>query len=182
MASPFLYFAGAPLSQAELTSACLDGHLIGLGEGFIPADMVESAALRAASLSRLVGEALAVTHESAAWVHGRLDDPPARHSVQRAAARRPHHVLSRRAIYRDPLIPAVDLQRLGGVLVSSPTRTLADLARSTDASSLAIAAAWIEADPREAAAALAWLERRGTFPRKKGARMLLLAGQDEVTR
>ena len=33
MASPFVYLPGAVLSRAELLSACLDGHLVPLGEG-----------------------------------------------------------------------------------------------------------------------------------------------------
>src|SRR3546814_4417455 len=50
MASPFLYFAGSRLSQAELSAACLDGDLVPLGDGFVPADLIETTALRAASL------------------------------------------------------------------------------------------------------------------------------------
>ena len=41
----------------------------------------------------LLGETLAATHLSAAWIHGALDEPPARHTVQRAVPRRLHHVI-----------------------------------------------------------------------------------------
>ena len=42
MASPFLYFADDRLSAAELSAARLDGHLVELGEAYIPADAVET--------------------------------------------------------------------------------------------------------------------------------------------
>ncbi|UUT35391.1 hypothetical protein [Microbacterium elymi] len=50
MGSPYLYFVGERLSQAELSAACLDGHLVELGDGYMPADAVETVALRAGSL------------------------------------------------------------------------------------------------------------------------------------
>jgi hypothetical protein len=48
--SPFLYFADDRLSSAELTAACLDGHLVSLGDAYMPADAVETRALGAGSL------------------------------------------------------------------------------------------------------------------------------------
>ncbi|MFG6445670.1 type IV toxin-antitoxin system AbiEi family antitoxin [Microbacterium sp. P07] len=173
MPSPFLYFVGGGLSQAELSSACLDGHLIELGEGYIPADMTDSAALRAASLADLLGETLAATHESAAWVWGRLEEPPARHRVQRAVERRLHHVVSRRLVYRDPLIDADDVCEIAGVRVSTPVRTLVDLARSTEASSHELARAWGRAAPDDAERAQEWFEQHRGIPRKRLARALL---------
>ena len=50
MSSPFLYFADERLSPAELSAARLDGHLVELGEAYIPADAVETRGLRAGSL------------------------------------------------------------------------------------------------------------------------------------
>src|SRR3546814_10427379 len=97
MASPFLYFAGSRLSQAELSAACLDGDLVPLGEGFVPADLIETTALRAASLRPVLGTSLAASHLSAAWVLGGIDDPPARHRVQRAVDRRLHHIIDRKS-------------------------------------------------------------------------------------
>ena len=87
MASPFLYFADDRLSLAELSAACLDGDLVELGEAYIPADAVETRGLRAGSLRELLGDSLAATHLSAAWIHGALGEPPVRHTVQRAVPR-----------------------------------------------------------------------------------------------
>ena len=92
MGSPFLYFTDDRLSGAELTAACLDGDLVALGDAYIPADAVETAALRAGSLTPILGDTLAATHLTAAWIHGGLPLPPARHTVQRAVPRRLHLV------------------------------------------------------------------------------------------
>ena len=59
------------------------------------------AALRAGSLRGILGDTLAATHLTAAWIHGALHEPPARHTVQRAVPRRLHHVIGRRLVYRD---------------------------------------------------------------------------------
>jgi hypothetical protein len=182
MPSPFVFFAGVRLSQAELSSACLDGHLVELGEGFIPADLVESVSVRAASLAAVLGDTLAATHESAAWVLGRMDEPPPRHTVQRAVDRRLHHVVSRRLVYRDVLIPSDDLLDIGGVRVSTIARTLSDLARSAEPSSQELAVTWSRNAPVEAEAAMEWLASHRSVPGKRDARMLLSRRQDDVTR
>jgi hypothetical protein len=125
----FVYFANERLTQAELSAARLDGHVVELGEGYVPADTVESAALRGASLRNLLPDTLAATRLTAAWVHGAVDELPPRLEVQRAVARRIHHVRHPRLVYRDVVVAPGHLQRVGGTLVTSPARTLADLAR-----------------------------------------------------
>lgn len=185
MGSPYLLFAGDRLSSAELSAACLDGDLVEVGEGYMPADAIETTWLRAASLAPLAGDALAVTHLSAAWVHGALAEPPARHTVQRAVSRRLHHVIGRRIRYRDPRIDDVDLMRIAGVPVTIPARTLADLARTPDAECQHAARTLAEYDPRAVEDALAWFDRHGVVPYKRAAQMLLRSiriDQDDVTR
>ncbi|GAA5197924.1 type IV toxin-antitoxin system AbiEi family antitoxin [Microbacterium jejuense] len=187
MASPFLYFADDRLSRAELTAACLDGHLVALGDAYIPADAVETAALRAGSLARVLGEALAATHLSAAWIHGALPQPPDRHTVQRAVARRLHVVPDRHVRYRDTAVPDEDLELLGGVRVTTPVRTLIDLARATDAAHGRATRLLAVAHPSAVAPAIARL-RDGSLPHKNRALELLAdvvveaAGQEDVTR
>lgn len=132
MASPFLYLVDDRLSLAELTAARLDGHVVELGDAFIPADAVETCALRAGSLTSILGDSLAATHLTAAWVHGALPVPPARHTVQRAVARRAHHTPSRHLVYRDLAVDPADLALIGGVPVTTRVRTLMDLARVGD--------------------------------------------------
>ncbi len=69
---PFLYFPGDRLSRTELSAARLDGHVVEVGEAYMPADAVETRELRAGSARPWLSAALALTHESAAWVHGAL--------------------------------------------------------------------------------------------------------------
>lgn len=126
---PFLYFAGDRLSTAELTAARMDGDVIEIGEGFMPADAVETRELRAASLRTFVRDTVALTHESAAWVHGAIADPPASNSVQRVCAHRINQVIDHRLHYRDLRLPAADVMRVSGLAVTTPVRTLVDLVR-----------------------------------------------------
>jgi len=189
MSSPFLYFADEQLSPAELSAARLDGHLVELGEAYIPADAVETQSLRAGSLRSLLGDTLAATHLSAAWIHGALHEPPARHTVQRAVPRRLHHVVGRRLLYRDLCVDPADLLRIGGVLVTSAERTLADLSRISDEDYAVAARMMADADPGLAARTVSWLEAHGALPHKRSALVVLralaarkVARQEDVTR
>jgi len=184
MASPFLYFPGERLSTAELSAARLDGDVVELGDAYIPADAVETQALRAGSLGEILGDSLAATHVSAAWIHGAVDEPPARHTVQRAVPHRLHHVIGRRIVYRDPFIPADELWRIGGFLVTDPRRTLADLARTPEPDCAEAAGRLADMMPGLAALAIAWFDDRPPVPHKRAALALLqsLAAQEDVTR
>lgn len=133
MSWPFLYLADDRLSGAELTSARLDGDLVEIGEGYMPADAVETRELRAASLRPVVPPALAVVGESAAWVHGAISEPPARHTVQRRASGRLHTLADARLVYRDHPLPAGADECIAGVWISTPAHTLADLVRAAQA-------------------------------------------------
>lgn len=186
MGSPFLYFADDRLSRAELTAACLDGDLVGLGEAYIPADAVETSALRAGSLLPVLGDTLAATHLTAAWIHGALPQPPSRHTVQRAVARRLHIVPDRQVVYRDRAVPVQDLQLIGGVRVTTVPKTLADLARAGDHEHTRAAHLLAAVDPDAVTAAIDGLEA-GALPHKRAALAFLrglaaAAAQDEVTR
>ena len=173
MVSPFLYFPGERLSLAELTAACLDGLLAPIGEGFMPADAVETPWMRARSLAPLVGERCAAVRASAAWVHGGISAEPARHHVQRASAERVRPPRAARVVAHDVRILPSDVVTIAGVRVSSPERTLVDLARSRDDDDRAAARVWADADPDVAAAAEAWLVRHPRFPYGRRALDLL---------
>lgn len=167
--SPFLYFADDRLSAAELSAARLDGHLVELGEAYIPADAVETVGLRAGSLRSILGVSLAATHLTAAWVHGALAFPPVRHTVQRASEKRLHAVIDLRLVYRDGCVAASDLWLLGGVRVTTPVRTLADLARVPDEEHAHAARLLSAARPSLAGEAIARLEGGGSLPHKRSA-------------
>lgn len=150
MVWPFVYTPGDRLSAPELAAARLDGDVVEVGEAFMPTDAVETPEIRAASLRPLVAPGLALTHESAAWVHGALVDPPPRHSVQRCTERRRNHVLDHRLRYRDVRLPPAETVRLGGMPVANRIRTLCDLVRAD-----------VAADRPPGAAAIAMV---ATFP------------------
>jgi len=176
MTWPFLYYPGEALSDAELRSARLDGDLVEIGEAFMPADAVETRELRAGSLHALVGSRLALTHESAAWVHGVVSEPPRRHCVQRCVAARPHHVTDRRLRYRDLRLPPADGMLIAGVVVSTPVRTLADLLRDRvlrEEHDDGVVRALLGWRPELLAEARAWLAAAGPVQFKRPARAYL---------
>ncbi len=129
--SPFLYFADDRLSLAELSAARLDGDLVELGDAYIPADAVETSALRAGSLTALLGDTLAATHLTAAWIHGALPDAPrAPHRAARGPATTAPRAAAASLVYRDLAVdPARPAASSAGCWVTTPVRTLDDLAR-----------------------------------------------------
>lgn len=169
---PFHFFAGERLSLAELSAACLDGHLQGLGEGYMPADAVETTWMRARSLTPVLGSSLVATHATAAWIHGALSELPGRLDVQRRTTRRLHYVPQRRLVYRDLQIDPADTVILGGVAVSTIVRTAADLARAGDdyAAALAALLAWSPGARQEARD---WLTSHPRLPGTRQARTAL---------
>ena len=126
---PLIYLPDERLSVAELSAARLDGDVVEIGEGYMPADAIESTATRAASLRSICGTRLVVGSWSAAWVYGALTDPPARHTVMRGAAHRIGNLIDRRAIFHDVGVEQTDVTDVAGVLVTSPLRTVIDVAR-----------------------------------------------------
>jgi len=100
-------------------------------------------------------------------------------------------VIGRRLIYRDGSVDPADLLRIGGVWVTHPVRTLADLARVQDDEHLCAARLLAESDRRLATQSIQWLRTHGSLPNKRSALPLLagmaeqgrpVAGQEEVTR
>lgn len=123
-----LYLPGARLSVCELSAARLDGHVIEVGDAYIPADLPESADVRASSIAALVQEGAAACGPSAAWIHGAGDAPPSIHHVRRCVERRVRPRVHTRVSFHDTMVPATDVRRLGGIFVTSPVRTMCDLA------------------------------------------------------
>ncbi len=176
-----LYFVDGPLGTAELCAAVLDGHLVALGEGYVAADSVETAALRAASLRPLLDADAAATHASAAWVLSGDGPPPTRHSLQRISPHRTRRRGELRYTYRDPQIPEADLLRLAGAAVTTPARTIADLARDDVPGSRRMIAGILACHPDALADAREWFRMRPPMPGKRTA-MARLRRYDEVTR
>lgn len=124
----FLYVPGERLSQTELSAARIDGHVVEVGDAYIPADLVEGPDVRASTVAALVRAGTAACNQTAAWIHGAGDLPPGVHHVKRCVDRRIRPVTSSRVVFHDTMIPAADVQTLAGVAVTSPARTMLDLA------------------------------------------------------
>ncbi|MFS0912724.1 SAM-dependent methyltransferase [Microbacterium sp. 179-I 3D2 NHS] len=124
----FLYLPGTRLSAAELSAARIDGHVVDIGEGYVPADLVETPDVRAGAMAPLVRSGMAAVGPTAAWIHGAGDAPPAVHHLKRAVDRRGRPPVSGRLVFHDALLAASDLRSIGGIAVSTPVRTMVDLA------------------------------------------------------
>lgn len=173
MVSPFLFFADERLSLAELSAACLDGLLVPLGEGFMPADAAETPWMRARSLFPLLGERWAAVRASAAWIHGAVSEEPTPHHVQRVGPTRVRALSDARTVFHDVRLESADVCAIAGVHVSSPGRTLVDLARSDDDGERDLACTWATTDPLVRGAAERWLEGHPRFPHGRRATVLL---------
>ena len=98
-------------------------------------------------------------------------------------------MVGRRLLYRDLCVDPADLLRIGGVLVTSAERTLADLSRISDEDYAVAAWMMADADPGLAARTVSWLEAHGALPHKRSALVVLralaarkVARQEDVTR
>ena len=168
----FLYLPGDRLTVPELSAARIDGHVVDLGEGYIPADLVESPSARAAAIASLVPVDTAASGPSAAWVHGAGDGPPARHHVRRAVSPRIRPARPSRVILHDTALPRAHVVLIGGVPVMTPERTMVDLALGLhrDESLRRWMLLLAHAEPRLVPAALVALDTMIRVPGKRAGR------------
>ena len=120
------------LPIAELHSLRLDGELTALDETFIPVDQPAGLAERARSLALYTDGRLIVEQHSAAWVWGALLQPPARHQLCASTGARSRSVHPRRLQVREVIIDRDDWVDIAGVRVTTPLRTVVDLARFSE--------------------------------------------------
>ncbi len=130
----------------------------------------------AAALSLAVGPHGAVSHRSAAWLWGLAAGPPTRHELTVAGGRRPARAA---VVHRTGELPPVDVVgRPDGIVLTSPGRTLFDLAGVVPFTDLADA--WEQAvvqhlvNPRRLRAVLERLGTKGR-PGTAAVRRLLAA-------
>ena len=121
--------AASDLPLAELCAARLDGELVALDECFCPVDSVLGVAERAEALSRTVPARLIAERDSAAWVWGALDRPPAVHRLCVDAGARVHPPPRSRLAVREVLLTEADTVTLRGMTVTTPLRTATDIVR-----------------------------------------------------
>lgn len=181
-----IFFPGALLSWPELSAARLDGVLIEVGDGYMPPDLPEDAAARVASLARILLPGYAASGPTAAWVHGCGDAPPPRHHLQRVTKRRRRVRAPAGVIVHDVLLGPSDIELVGVTPVTTPLRTLTDLALSSRSDHAA--AEWTRrlarSRPDLVPLAISHLEGRPRLPGKHAALAMLASvrGYEEVTR
>ncbi|MEJ6554272.1 SAM-dependent methyltransferase [Microbacterium esteraromaticum] len=180
------YRPGDRLTLPELTAARLDGDVVEVGEGYMPADTVEGVGARALSLSPLVPAGAAVSGVSAAWVHGAGDAPPAVHHVSRISVSRQRVMVSARVVHHERLLEADEVQSIAGVWVQTLLATAVSLLFSS--ARRAEDEVWLQAliglVPGLAEAVRAQVMPLGRRPGAHHARRMLdgRAGQEVVTR
>lgn len=126
--NPSLFYRpGALLSQQELSAARLDGLLVEVGEGYIPADLPEDAGARTAAVMSVLSAGYAMSGPTAAWVHGIGGEPPLRHHIHRAVDHRPRVEPRRDVVVHEGQVMPSDLIFIGTTPVTTPLRTLTDL-------------------------------------------------------
>ena len=122
--------SSADFPIAELCSARLNGELFTVGECWYPIDEIDNESLRAASLAPLMPARAILERMTAAWVYG-LTAEPRRHHLCVSVTARVHVVPSPRIQLREVALGASDTILFGDVRVTTPLRTVVDLARST---------------------------------------------------
>jgi hypothetical protein len=159
------------LPYAELCAARLDGEVVAVDDCFAPIDVVLSPDARARAAARDWSSRLIAERRSAAWIWGALAEPPAPHELCASIAARARPPTPARAVVREVAIDADEYVSIGGVRVTTPLRTVADLARFSDdfdrdasAVSLLLGLGGLTLDECRAA-----LDRRRNLPGKRRA-------------
>lgn len=130
--------SAADLPLAELCAARLDGELFVVDECFAFGDLPVGPAERGQALAAIRPGRGIADHDSAAWLHGALDRSPTVHTFALSTAKRSYVAPSIRLRMHEVVLPSSDVLHIGGCDVTTPLRTLTDLARTR--------ASWAEQD------------------------------------
>jgi hypothetical protein len=125
--APVLHVGDLPL--AELHAARLDGELLALDEAFAPIDSAAGPEQRAAAVGRAWSPRLIAEQRTAAWIWGATLESPARHQLCSSVDARARPPAPLRSTVREVVIDADEVVSLAGLRVTTPLRTVTDLAR-----------------------------------------------------
>jgi hypothetical protein len=174
--APVLHVGDLPL--AELCAARLDGELVGIDEAFAPIDAHAGPSERAWAAGRFWPHRLIAERATAAWIWGAKTDPPVRHQLCASKDARARPSAPARTSVREVVIASDEYVVLGAQRVTTPLRTVVDLARfaepfaPVDAEAVRFLARLGAVDLAECRRAL---DRRRNLPGKKLAWSRLLA-------
>ena len=124
-------------SPTELSALRIDGDVFSVGDGFVCADGIEDAAIRIRAIGPLLGSPRIAARETAGWIYGQGFDCPRPVQVVVPAGRSQSTEPLRGVRLREAVLTDDEVVELGGLLITSPLRTIVDLLRESG---------WIEAD------------------------------------
>lgn len=170
------------LPAAELRAAALDGELGALGDGYLVTDCPTTSIERAASLQRQVPARTILIDRAAAWVWGWTTEPaPVRVCVAMSA--RVGSSARRAGRIREAAIDPDEIHAIGGISVTSPERTLIDLARFDERDDVAaLLAAGIVVAGMTDEVVQAALDRRPASAGRRRARARLAEARELIAR
>lgn len=119
------------LPEAELHAAKLDGEVYRVDQCFSPIDEIEERQNRARSLVLSVPGRLIAEQHTAAWIYGALASPPRRHQFCADISARVRPAALVALTIREVVIDVGDLVEVAGLQVTTPLRTVVDLARNS---------------------------------------------------
>lgn len=143
----------------ELCSARLDGEIFPLAESWFPIDEIDAPRTRALAAAALVAPRAIAERMTAAWIYG-VAAEPSPHQFCVDVGARIHIAPSPRAQLREVHCPPADTITIAGLRVTTPARTIVDLAR------------WSESDSAALTALLVALVRHGGLADTRPARRL----------
>lgn len=165
------------LPAAELRAAELDGELGMLGDAYLVTDEPTTPAARAASLRSRVAPRTILVDRGAAWVWGwTVELASVRVCVAKTA--RVGSSARRAGRIREAAIDEDEIHELGGIAITSPERTLIDLARFDERDDIArLLAAGIVTGGMTDEVVRAALDRRPASAGRRRARERLAAAR-----
>lgn len=158
----------ADLPGPELQAAALDGQVYPVGDAWCSVAEIDDAVGRALSAGASLGPGVVVAGRTAAWVWGARGPAPLPHTGFVVSPARVKH-RSRGSIVRQVVIDDDEIVHVRGVAVTTPARTVVDLARDES---------WSPGDETRArdmarrhdvtlAEAVGVLDRRGRLPHRR---------------
>jgi hypothetical protein len=119
------------LPLAELCSARIDGELFAIGDVWCPIDQPDGARERAQAAASMVPAKAISERFTAAWIFGGAPEPR-RHQFCVDTSARAHVAFSTRYQLREVTGITAETIDFGGASVTTPRRTVVDLARTVD--------------------------------------------------
>ena len=162
-----LVLTDAHLPETELRAAALDGQVYAVGDSWRSVAEIDDHVGRAIAVGLALGAGVVAAERTAAWVWGARGPAPLPHSGLVASPARVKH-RGRGSVIRQVVIDDDEIVVVDGVAVTTPARTVVDLARRENWTPQDEAAARDVSTQQgvTSTAAVAVLDRRGRLPHR----------------